>query len=103
LKAASANAGAYQQLQAALDFPVTSGTKTYEEIGPIQTFVYLPESTPMMPTAQPARDYASWFYRTKNKAFKILHTKLDSRGLYKPPTYHNLPMPAVQENRKAGS
>jgi hypothetical protein len=94
-------AEAYQGLQAALDFPVTPGVETYEEIGQIKTYVYLPESALETREAQPERQYNSWFYRTKNEIFRSLRTKLAFWGFLKLPTCHNLPAASDQETRKS--
>ncbi len=91
-------AEAYQGLQAALDFPVTPSQETYEEIGRIKTYVYLPESDRESRAEGPERRYTSWFYRTKNKLLKRLRTKLAMRGLLKLPKCHNLPVASEQEN-----
>ena len=96
-------AAAYQGLQAAVDFPVTPGVETYEEIGQIKTFVYLPESNLGTRETQPERQYTSRFYRTKNKIFRILRTKLAYWGLLKLPKYHNLPVSSGQESPKSVS
>ncbi len=93
-------AAAYQGLQATLDFPVTPGVETYEEIGQIKTFVYLPESTC---ETMPERQYTSWFYRSKNEFFKSLRTKLALWGLLRLPECHNLPVASDQENPKSVS
>jgi class 3 adenylate cyclase len=90
-------AAAYQGLQVAVDSPVTPGVETYEEIGPIKTFVYLPQSTLETREAQPERQYTSWFYRIKNKIFRVLLTKLAFWGLVKLPECHNLPVASDQE------
>ena len=97
-------AAAYQGgLQAAVDFPVTPGAETYEEIGQIKTFVYLPESALETREAQPERQYTSWFYRTKNEMFRRLRTKLAFWGLLKLPKCHNLPVGSDQESPKSVS
>ncbi len=96
-------AAAYQDLQVAVDFPVTPGVETYEEIGEIKTFVYLPESALETREAQPERQYASWFYRTKNRMFKSLRTQLAFWGLLKLPQWRNLPVASDQESQKSVS
>lgn len=96
-------AAAYNGLQAAVDFPVTPGVETYEEIGRLKTFVYLPESALETREEQPDRQYTSWFYRTKNKYFKRLRTKLAFWGLLRLPECHNLPVASDQENPKSVS
>jgi len=93
-------AAAYQGLQAAVDFPVTPGTETYEEIGQIATYVYLPELT-LEPAERPERRYTSWFYRTKNEILKGLRTRLAFRGFLKLPEFHNLPVASEQVNSKS--
>ncbi len=94
-------AAAYQGLQAAVDFPMTPGVETYEEIGRIKTFVYLPESALETREAQPERQYTSWFYRTKNKIFRRLRTKLAFWGLVRLPKCRNLPVASDQESPKS--
>ena len=96
-------AAAYQGLQAAVDFPVTPGVETYEEIGQIKTFVYLPGATRETREAQPERQYNSWFYRAKNKVIKRLRTKFAIWGLLKLPKCHNLPVSPDQESPKSVS
>lgn len=61
-------AAAYHGLQAAVDFPVTPGTETYEEIGQIKTYVYLPELT-LEPAEQNGRSAAI------RRGFTALRTK----------------------------
>ena len=92
-------AEAYQGLQSAVDFPVTPGVETYEEIGQIKTFVYLPDSALENREAQPERQYTSWFYRSKNEIFRSLRTKLAFWGLLKLPKCHNLPVASDQESQ----
>jgi hypothetical protein len=94
-------AAAYQGLQAVVDFAMTPGVETYEEIGQIKTFVYLPEPALKNGEAQPERQYTSWFYRTKNKIFRSLRTKLAFWGLLKLSKYHNLPVASDQESPKS--
>ncbi len=94
---------AYQGLQAAVDFPVSPGVETYEEIGQIKTFVYLPESALETREVQAERQYTSWFYRTKNEIFKSLRTKLAFWGLLRLPKCHNLPMASDKEIPKSVS
>jgi len=96
-------APAYHGLQAAVDFPVTPGVETYEEIGRIKTFVYLPESALESREAQPERQYTSWFYRTKNKIFRRLRARLAFWGLVRLPKCHNLPVASDQESPKSVS
>lgn len=91
-------AAAYQELQAAVDFPVTPGEETYGEIGRIETFVYLPESGLGSREAQPEQQYSSWFYRAKNEIIKVLRTNLTSWGLLRLPKYRNLPVSSDQES-----
>jgi hypothetical protein len=94
-------AAAYQGLQAAVDFPLTPGVETYEEIGQIKTYVYLPASALETREAQPERQYTSWFYRTKNGIFRNLRTKLAYWGFLKLPEFHNLPETSDQANSKS--
>jgi hypothetical protein len=91
-------AAAYQGLQAAIDFPVTPSQETYEEVGQIKTYVYLPESSFETGPAEPGRQYASWFYRTKHKILRRLLTRLASRGFLKLPEFHNLPVASDQKS-----
>jgi Protein of unknown function (DUF2652) len=93
-------AAAFQELQAGIDFPVTPGNETYEDIGQIETLVYLPESTSV---THPERHYTSWFYRAKNAISIRLRTKLALWGLLNLPKYHNLPVASDQENPKSVS
>ncbi len=97
------SAAAYNGLQAALDFPVTPGVETYEEIGRLETFVDLPEAALETREAQPEVQYTSWFYRTKNKVFRNLRTKLAFWGLVRLPKCHNLPVTSDQESLKSVS
>lgn len=96
-------AAAYQELQDAVDFPVTPGIETYEEIAPIKTFVYLPESTLETREVQPEKQYTSWFYRAKTAIFRDLRTKLAFWGLLRLPNYRNLPVASHQESPKSVS
>jgi hypothetical protein len=96
-------APAYHGLQTVVDFPVTPGVETYEEIGRIKTFVYLPESALESREAQPERQYTSWFYRTKNKIFRRLRARLAFWGLVRLPKCRNLPVAPDQESPKSVS
>jgi hypothetical protein len=93
-------AEAYQSLQAAVDFPVTPGVETYEEIGKIQTYVYLPALALKTPETQ-SEQYTSFYYRSKNEILKSLRTKLARWGVIKLPKCHNLPIESDQESQGA--
>ena len=96
-------AAAYQGLQAGVNFAVSPGDETCEEIGRIKTFVYLPESALKTREAQPERQYTSWFYRTKNKVFRRVRTKLAFWGLVRLPKCRNLPVASDKESPKSVS
>lgn len=88
---------AFRGLQAALDFPMTPGVETYDEIGPVKTMVYLPEAAPEGREAQPRPPYGSFYYRAKNEISKSLRTALAYRGLLKFPKFNHLQAESNQE------
>jgi Protein of unknown function (DUF2652) len=83
---------AYRDVQFPVEIPVTPGEESYQDIGTISTYVFLPaaassESVPL----SSQKPYSSMFYRWKNRYLKIWKSKLMDRGWIRPPKFNNLP------------
>lgn len=82
---------AYRDVQFPVEIPVRPGEENYEDIGKINTYVFLPGATSESLQSLDKKRYASIFYRLKNKYLKVWKSKLMGLGWVKLPKFNNLP------------
>ena len=71
---------------------VAESQETYENIGPVKTYLYFPPSDEMFYLEiQEAHHYDSAWYKAKNIAIKVLYAMLAQLGLKRVPEYKHLP------------
>jgi Protein of unknown function (DUF2652) len=82
---------AYRDVQFPMEIPVTPGLESYDDIGKINTYVFLPVTTSEAAQSPEKKHYSSMFYRWKNKYSKAWKSKLMDLGWVRPPRFNNLP------------
>lgn len=83
---------AYRNLEFPDQIMVARGQENYDELGTIQTLVYLPPfGKQYREEIRDSHNYSSAFIKIKNVLLKMFKSMLFKRGLFKVPHFRNLP------------